>query len=134
MNKRLFWIEKCTACDGEPPKDYYCDVAHLWMKINCSACNGTGETREEVTTPSDDGEAITPQWVKALLPSSSGNGTYRQGQLGNVSWWHGEQFVTLVNGNDFSWRQATKGEFRRLCAAMGVELQERDAGERKDGE
>lgn len=125
-DKRLFWISKCPTCERWPGR----------FVEACATCAGRGEIREEVKTPMDDGEALTPEWVREVLPGSDPVGNTdnpcwgrHEGRLGRIAW----QFyprsgglVVWVNGYNFEWRSSTRGDLRRLCEALGVVLKEGD--------
>lgn len=118
MSKRLFWIFPCTACEGKP-RHFMGDSGRVESTM-CYTCNNTREIREEVTTPSDDGDEITPEWIQSFVPQAS----QRLGvRLCWQAWADGDLSVWL-NGGVFEWRRFTRGQFRRLCAALGVELKE----------
>jgi hypothetical protein len=136
-DKRLFWISPCDACKGEPTKDYYSAPQHLWTKIGCPACNGTGEIREEAKVPADDGEAISRDWAGSV------GGVPDEGSGRSLLFFRDEMNDSLAFDLFLAvdeWRATmysggaklcfwprpitTRGDLRRLCAALGVELKE----------
>lgn len=117
-DKRLFWISKCPTCATWPGR----------FVEACATCAGNGEIREEVNTPGDDGEPITPEWIGEILPPTVGFRGEYQGKFGRIDW---RLFATEVlgmwlNGEVYNWRQATRGDLRRLCEALGVTLKEKE--------
>lgn len=82
--------------------------------------------------PEDDAEKITPEWVCSVLPNTSSYGRRgdHKGKLGEVSWLTSKHetsagsFCMWLNGSLYDWPEATRGELRRLCQAMRIELKE----------
>lgn len=86
---------------------------------------------------SDDAWAATEQFVRRLLPAtdSVGRGGRHTGTFGRV-FWHsayrtGEEppagdkdFIVWVNGETLDWRTASRGDLRRICAALRVPTSE----------
>lgn len=86
---------------------------------------------------SDDAWAATEQFVRRLLPAtdSGGRGGRHVGTFGRV-FWHGlyrtgeeppagdENFTVWVNGEVLNWRTASRGDLRRICAALRVPTSE----------
>jgi hypothetical protein len=121
-DKRLFWISKCPECHGNK------------YQTGCQECDEFGETREEVKVPADDGDRLTPAWITQVLPGTDPVGNTdnpcwgrHEGRLGRVVYQFYPRSGGLalwVNGFNYDWRNATRGDLRKLCAALGVELKE----------
>jgi hypothetical protein len=141
-DKRLFWISKCPDCEGEgfdmSDEPAYGDSTQS-VPIACSECNGTGEIREEVKVTADDGEAINDAWLKSvgfariMQAASHNHMSVTIGQVDITRWLpHREQMASWsvsCEGRKPEYLPMclwphTRGQFRRLCAALGVELKE----------
>lgn len=83
--------------------------------------------------PADDAEAATAYWVTTLLPPEWPGHRHASfaGTLATVSWLTynaappspgsgGANFDLYVNGAAIDWRAASKGQLRRMLAALGV--------------
>lgn len=73
----------------------------------------------------DDGEAVTEEWLVAVLPNPD-----TKGRFAEISWAHTWTFCVWLNGRCF-WSAAnadyykiTRGDVRRLTAALGITLTE----------
>jgi uncharacterized protein YbaR (Trm112 family) len=126
MSKRLVEIETCPECNGQGGTlGYLCGSGHE-VKYFCVKCSGTGEVRTEVTR-ADDGELANDEWIDRVLPSKEVRGP-KFGRItksiaagGSCLWLNGELIYT-TNGQ-FHYK-LTRGDLRRLCAALGVVLKE----------
>jgi hypothetical protein len=107
------------------------------VPIACSECNGTGEIREEVKVPADDGEPISRDWagsVGGVPDEGSGRSLlfFRDEMNDSLAFDlfpRGDGWgVTMYSGGAkvCFWPRpmVTRGDLRRLCAALGVELKE----------
>lgn len=76
--------------------------------------------------PADDGEAVTPDVVRQLLPSDrDGKRGMHFGPFGEVEWYASSgEFHVWVSGRRLKLDGVTRGQFRRLCVGLGVPLTE----------
>ena len=73
--------------------------------------------------PADDAEPLTEEWLVSLLPStkSSGRGAGYIGECGRIDWnGRGDTFVAWLNGAVLDISRFTRGDLRRLLAAIKV--------------
>jgi hypothetical protein len=138
MSKRLVWISKCPGCDGSGRTTVVFSAGDE-QSYQCPDCNGTGEIRDEVTTPSDDEEPWEDDWLKSvgfareMQAASDNHLTLRIGDVQITRWLPNRetmpswsvcfQGLTAESLPRCLWPQ-TRGDLRRLVAALGVELRE----------
>lgn len=85
------------------------------------------EAVEALLPPADAEEPVTPDYIRALLPPTDGDGKrgVHVGRLGRVEWFVSwGEFNVWVSARRLKLDEITKGQFRSLCAGLGVTLQE----------
>lgn len=85
------------------------------------------EVVEALLPPAGAGEPVTPDYVRALLPPTDGAGKrgIYVGRLGQVEWFVSwGEFNVWALARRLKLDEITKGQFRALCAGLGVTLKE----------
>ena len=123
---------------GEDDPTVYAWAAHRSINFIGSLQNDDSRLLADAwlaANPADDSEPATACWVMAALPADA-DYPYRThashpGKLAALSWHCGQEyrpgpadravnFRVCVNGVEIDWRTATRGQLRRLLAALGV--------------
>jgi hypothetical protein len=123
-DKRLFWISKCPDCVRGRLVKGYSIVDHRLTKW-CNTCDGTGEIREEVKVPTDDGEPIEIRFYVCRTFDThvhflKQEGTFKQWVMDwkrATAWRSAEEAKSSAA---VSFDCVIEMTDRRLCAALGV--------------
>ena len=86
----------------------------------------------ELLPPADDGEAVTADWIMKVLPPAGSpapgclTSAVYETPIARLSWVRHEHSLSVCLGTSTVhwWNGMTRSQFRRLCAAIGITLQE----------
>jgi hypothetical protein len=107
-DKRLFWISTCPKCNGTPMWPVLDKENKSWVYHYCGHCVN-GKIREEVKVSVTIGQVDITRW----LPHREQMASWSVSCEGRTP-----EYLPMC-----LWPH-TRGQFRRLCAALGVELKE----------
>ncbi len=79
--------------------------------------------------PVDDGELVTAEWIKKVLPQTGNENFYcsprgeYKGTVADVTWIEWQSGLCLyIGGYGIGWRVMTRRQLRQLLAGLGITL------------